>query len=168
MLEELPVSFNPPAILAATVHVARFKAGEHEFGLIPTSRLTGRVEQKLASGERRPFADAILTLLPGKFSTYTNEDGVYSFENLAPGRYVVRLEEQTLPEGAIAGNVLSVDIELRADDERVLDPFVFELLIEEKPIQPVLQNEQIISPRRPAKPKPSRRGVSGSSERRQK
>lgn len=163
MLDELPVSFNPPAVLATTVRVARFKAGGHEFGLIPTSRLTGRVEQELASGERRPFADAVLTLLPGNFSTYSHEDGVYSFENLPPGRYAVRLEDQTLPDGAIAGKVLSDDVELKADEERAVDPFVFELTIEEKPIQPVLQNEQIISPPRPVKRKPSGNAASDSS-----
>jgi hypothetical protein len=154
-VEDLPVAYNPPARPFATARVERLKPGEHDFALILVGGLSGRVEQVLASGERVGFSGAIVTLLPAEFSTYTDEEGSFSFANLPPGHYSVRLETESLPDGASAENPMREDVPLTAGETRTLDPFSFTLKIEEKPVREILQKDQgVISKPKPKKPRP--------------
>jgi hypothetical protein len=163
-VEDLPVAYNPPARPFATARVERLKPGEHDFALILVGGLSGRVEQVLASGERVGFGGAIVTLLPAEFSTYSDEEGSFSFANLPAGHYSVRLETESLPDGASAENPMREDVPLTAGETRTLDPFAFTLKIEEKPVREILQKDQgvIIKP----KPKKARPVESAASNRR--
>jgi SdrD B-like domain len=151
-LEVLPASYNSPAATAASVRVQRLAPGRHDFGLIPTGSLSGTVEQALSSGERVGFARAVVTLLPNDFSVYTDTDGRYHFSNLPPGRYWVRLEEASLPEGAVVEAGHSEEQDLRAGEEGSVAPLDFSLRIEEKPVQKIFEHEQTV-PHEPSTPK---------------
>jgi hypothetical protein len=153
-MEELPVSYNPPEAVRVRVRVERLRPGGHDFGLVRTGSLAGRVEEALASGERRGLAGALVTLLPRDFSTFTDEDGAFAFSNLPPGRYTVRLEAESLPPGAQIADVERKDLALAAGGELAVAPFVLTLLVEDKPVRQILQKEQVVPRTRP-KPRPT-------------
>jgi len=151
-LEVLPASYNSPGTTTASVRVQRLAPGRHDFGLIPTGSLSGTVEQFLSSGKRVGFARAVVTLLPNDFSVYTDTDGRYHFSNLPPGRYWVRLEEASLPEGAVVEAGQSEEQGLRAGEEGSVTTLDFSLRIEEKPVQKIFEHEQTL-PQKPSTPK---------------
>jgi hypothetical protein len=146
-VDVLPSSFNPPVQPMATVHVERFTPGQHDFPLLTTGSITGRVLLAGSAGDRTGYAGAIVTLLPSEFSTYTDADGRFTFSNLPPGRYSVRLESASLPDGAAVASGMSEEKTLSGSDELTLDPFVFSQPIEEKPILKVFEREQhVVAP----------------------
>jgi hypothetical protein len=159
VLEDLPVAYNAPSQVEARVRVQRLEPGKHDFGLILTGTVRGRVELVRASGQHAGLEGAVVTLLPNEFSTYTDEEGVFSFANLPPGSYSVRLEEGSLPEGAAAEETVREKISLSAGQDLELAPFLFNLKIEEKPVKGILEREQIV----PAKPKPKPKRSPGSA-----
>jgi hypothetical protein len=159
-LDVLPVAYNPPRDVSRRLQVARLVPAREDFALVPTGRIRGRVEQELSGGERVAFARAVVTILPNDFSTYTDEQGNFAFENLPPGRYRVRLEEASLPEGATVTADASPERALAGGEDLLLDPFVFLLRIEEKPVQKIFQNDQVVPS--PSAPSRQRRGPRGS------
>lgn len=146
VIDTLPAAFNPPALSKAVVEVRRLAAGAHDFGLIPVSRLVGRVEQLFRDGTRTGFDGAVVTLLPNDFSTYTDEEGNFEFANLAPGSYKIRFEEGSLPEGAKLETGAMIEIAIAAGQDVSLAPFLFSVLVEERPVKKVLEQEQTIRP----------------------
>jgi hypothetical protein len=153
-MEELPVAYNPPQAVRVRVQVERLRPGGKDFGLIRTGSLAGRVEEALASGERRGLAGAIVTLLPPDFSTFTDEDGAFTFSNLPPGRYMVRLQVESLPPGAQIADIERKDLALAGGGALAVAPFVLTLLVEDKPVRQIFEKEQVVPRTRP-KPKPT-------------
>ena len=163
-VDVLPSAFNPPAQPTATVHVDRFAPGQHDFPLLTTGSIRGQVLLAASSGDRAGFSGAVVTLLPTEFSIYTDVDGRFTFSNVPPGRYSVRLESASLPDGAAVESNMSEERTLSGSDELALDPFVFSQPIEEKPVLKVFEREQhVIAP----EPAPgNRRPETGSRKQR--
>ncbi|MDQ6893196.1 MAG: hypothetical protein M3167_11035 [Acidobacteriota bacterium] len=141
-VDVLPSVYNPPSQTAATVRVERLAPGQHDFALLPTGSISGQVLLGSSTGERAGFGGAIVTLLPSEFSTYTDSEGKFVFSNLAPGPYSVRLEEGSLPDGAVVDSGASEERRLSGSQDLALAPFLFSQPIEEKPILKVFEREQ--------------------------
>lgn len=76
------------------------------FQLIAVGRIEGRVMNdingngKFDPGEKG-IPDVLVLLEPGDNNAYTDEDGKFTFENVLPGAYTMRLDPSTLPEDPV-------------------------------------------------------------------
>jgi hypothetical protein len=76
------------------------------FQLIKAGRIEGRVINDLnANGKFDPnekgIPDVLVLLQPGDNNTYTEEDGKFTFENILPGEYTLKLDPNTLSKDAV-------------------------------------------------------------------
>jgi hypothetical protein len=76
------------------------------FQLIAAGRIEGRVVNDInANGKLDPnekgISDVLVLLGAGEINTYTDEDGKFIFENILPGKYLLKLDPATLSEDAV-------------------------------------------------------------------
>ncbi len=70
--------------------------------------------------------DVLLVVEPGDNNTYTDEDGRFVLENILPGKYSMRLDPETLPEGATSTTPLELNFDVPVGGEvKDLDFLIF-------------------------------------------
>jgi hypothetical protein len=101
------------------------------FELIAVGRIEGRVindanlNGKLDPSEKG-VPDVLLVVEPGDNNTYTDEEGKFILENILPGKYRMRLDPVTLPEGATSTTPLELNFEVPVGGEvKDLDFLIF-------------------------------------------
>ena len=52
-------------------------------------------------GVREGVSDVLVLLEPGNNNAYTDEEGKFTFENILPGPYKMKLDPATLPEDSV-------------------------------------------------------------------
>ncbi len=76
------------------------------FQLIAAARIEGRVINDVNNNgkidpDEKGMPDVLILLEPGNNNAYTDEDGKFTFENILPGKYQIRLDLATLPEDSV-------------------------------------------------------------------
>jgi cell division septation protein DedD len=134
-MASLPVDFDPPTIPKVLLDVAKGRASEVSFGLIPLGAVRGRVVRDLnanglADPEDEPIEGAVLVLDGGARSERARE-GRFAFEAVRSGAHRLRLLLESLPEGS----VISGDAEqlVRVERDRLEPEAVFLVSIERRP-----------------------------------
>jgi len=157
VVDVLPVRFDPPPVPSVQIQVAYLAAATLDFGVVPIGEILGRVEQLNGGEGPEPAREVVVTLVQKGFSTTTDADGVFRFDSLVPGFYTVRLEKESLPEGAVLEGDGIAEIEVGAGKSLEIPPFRFRIVIPEKPGVKVLDTEETIRLTKPKKkpvPKP--------------
>jgi len=107
------------------------------FQLIAAGRMEGRVINDLNSNGKidpgeKGVSDVLVLLEPGNNNTYTDEDGKFTFENILPGLYKVKLDPATLPEDSVYTSPEELQFEVPVGGE--LKDINFLIYVKPRPI----------------------------------
>jgi hypothetical protein len=92
------------------------------FQLITAGRIEGQIVNdsngngKFDPGEKG-IPDVLVLLEPGGNNAYTDEDGKFTFENIIPGEYTLKLDPGTLPEDAVSASPPELKFQLPVGGE---------------------------------------------------
>lgn len=94
-------------------------------GLNTFAQTTGKIYGSVTLFDGHPFASASVTLLPNKKITLTDEDGKYSFNQVAPGSYTLRIQvlgaaQKDLAVTVIAGDSTVANYQLEKENVQAL------------------------------------------------
>ncbi|TDO24203.1 TonB-dependent receptor [Pedobacter duraquae] len=78
-------------------------------GLNTFAQTTGKISGRVTLFDGQPFASASVTLLQNKKITLTDEDGKYTFNQVAPGSYTLRIQVLGAPQKDLAVRVIAGD-----------------------------------------------------------
>jgi len=107
------------------------------FQLIAAGRIEGRVINDVNSngtadpGEKG-ISDVLVLLEPGNNNAYTDEDGKFTFENILPGAYKMKLDPATLPEDSVYTSPEELQFEVPVGGE--LKDMNFLIYVKPRPI----------------------------------
>jgi cell division septation protein DedD len=164
-MASLPIDFDPPTIPKVLLDVAKGRASEVSFGLVPLGAIRGRVVRDLdANGRADPedesINEAVLVLDEGMRSERVRE-GRFAFEAVRSGAHRLRLLPESLPDGS----VISGDAEqiVRVGRERLEPETVFLVSIERRPeIRRVFPGVRTAAPAARNRPASGRAGSAAS------
>jgi hypothetical protein len=103
----IPIEFNVLGPSEQRAAVSFRGNTRMDFRVVSGARLSGRVVFDENGNGRAEYAekgvpDVLVYLLPGGgINTFTDAEGNFEFQNLDPASYVVKIDEQTLPEGHV-------------------------------------------------------------------
>jgi hypothetical protein len=131
----LPVDFDPPTIPKVLLDVAKGRAAEVSFGLIPLGAIRGRVMRDLNSSGSADEGDeaidgAVLVLDEGLRSERVRA-GRFAFEAVRSGAHRIRLLIESLPEGSVVSG--EVERTVMLERNRAEADVVFLVSIERRP-----------------------------------
>gem|GEM_PF-2636678 len=101
-VKNIPIRFNLRGGETIKTEVKVRETNAVHFILVESARLRGRIildengNGKL-DGEEKGIPDVLVYLDDGDVNTYTDHDGFYTFDNLDPGTYTVKIDAGTLP-----------------------------------------------------------------------
>jgi hypothetical protein len=102
----IPADYSMICPEKVKVDVKFRKTVQVHFQLIAAGRIEGRIIND-ANGngkfdpDEKGIPDVLVLLEPGGNNAYTDEDGKFTFENVIPGEYTLKLDPATLPEDAV-------------------------------------------------------------------
>ena len=107
------------------------------FQLIAAGRMEGRVINDLnGNGKFDPgekgVSNVLVLLEPGNNNAYTDEDGKFTFENILPGAYKMKLDPATLPEDSVYTSPEELQFEVPVGGE--LKDINFLIYVKPRPI----------------------------------
>jgi hypothetical protein len=134
-LSALPADFDVPENASLAIEVARGKASEVSFGLIPVGTVQGGVFHDangnglLDEGDE-PVDGAVLVLDGGARSELATT-GKFRFESVRAGQHTLELLVDSLPAGALVGGQPKVEIKLTKDN--MAPQVIFLVKLEKRP-----------------------------------
>ena len=107
------------------------------FQLIAAARIEGRVINDVNNNgkidpDEKGMPDVLILLEPGNNNAYTDEDGKFTFENILPGKYKIRLDPATLPEDYVSHAPEELHVEVPVGGE--LKDMNFLIYLKPRPI----------------------------------
>jgi hypothetical protein len=107
------------------------------FQLIAAARIEGRVINDVNNNgkidpDEKGMPDVLILLEPGNNNAYTDEDGKFTFENILPGTYQIRLDLATLPEDFVFTSPEKLHVEVPVGGE--LKDMNFLIYLKPRPI----------------------------------
>lgn len=105
-VRKIPAEYSILSSEKAKIEVKLRETVAINFQLIAAGRIEGRVINDLNGNgkwdpDEKGMADVLVILTPGDSNTYTDEEGRFSFENILPGGYSLKLDPFSLPADAV-------------------------------------------------------------------
>ncbi len=105
-VRKIPAEYSIISLEKAKIEVRLRETVRINFQLIAAGRIEGRVINDLNGNgkwdpDEKGMADVLVILTPGDSNTYTDEEGRFTFENILPGAYSLKLDPSSLPGDAV-------------------------------------------------------------------
>lgn len=104
-VKRIPAEYNIVSPEKRVIDIALRETVQADFRLIGAGRVEGRVIQdtdgdgKIDSGDKG-LPDILILLEGAEINAYTDEEGKFTFENILPGEYLLKVDTSTLPDGS--------------------------------------------------------------------
>ena len=116
-VKRIPAEYNIVSPEKRVIDIALRETVQADFRLIGAGRVEGRVIQdtdgdgKIEPGEKG-LPDVLVLLEGAEVNAYTDEEGKFTFENILPGEYLLKVDTSTLPEGSVFSGPEEIETEV--------------------------------------------------------
>ena len=105
-VRRIPAEYSVLSLEKAKIEIKLRETVRINFQLIAAGRIEGRVINDINGNgkwdrDEKGMADVLVILTPGDSNTYTDEEGRFTFENILPGDYSLKLDPSSLPADAV-------------------------------------------------------------------